>query len=239
MDRAWMRQKLEEYERLLKEFIELDTPWGTRQGKFLLEVLHRQEPTVKEILKCLDPDLADFVLDAFGGRHASPSGVLACVQQGLGILADQEQWAVKLVPDAPALLADRFHPWVWDAARTLWETGHYRQAVQAAANAITAKTQAKLNRRDLADKKLMQEAFTTAPRADVSRLVVDTSGLSGETASGMQAAVNSFAVGCYQGIRNPATHEHEARWDEQTALEYLAALSILARWIDKAKLEVP
>jgi hypothetical protein len=29
------------------------------------------------------------------------------------------------------------------------------------------------------------------------------------------------------------------QWDEQTALEYLGALSILARWIEAAKVEIP
>ncbi len=239
MDRAWMRQKLESYRDLLDQFIRLHTPWTSPEGKALVDGLHRQEPTVKEILKRLDPALADFVLDASGGKNASPSGVLACIQKGLGILGDQEEWAVKLLPDAPVLPADQLHPWVWDSARTLWETGHYRQAVHTAANAITAKTQAKLNRRDLSDKKLMQEAFTSATRPGVARLVVDTAGLSGESASGMQAAVNNFAAGCYQGIRNPAAHEHEVDWDEQMALEYLAALSVLARWIDKATVEIP
>lgn len=57
-------------------------------------------------------------------------------------------------------------------------------------------------------------------------------------ASGMHAAVTNFAVGCYLGIRNPAAHEHEVDWDEQTALEYLAALSTLARWIDKARVDI-
>ncbi len=238
MDRAWMRQKLESYRDVLDEFIRLGIPWGTPQGNALVAELHRQEPTVKQVLKRLDPELADFVLEKWAGEHASPSGVRTCVQQGLGILDDQEEWAVKLLPDAPVLPADQFHPWVWDSARTLWETGHYRQAVHTAANAITAKTQAKLNRRDLSDKKLMQEAFTSAPHPGVRRLVVDTGGLSGESASGMQAAVNNFAAGCYQGIRNPAAHEHEVDWDEQMALEYLAALSVLARWIDKARVEL-
>jgi hypothetical protein len=239
MDRAWMREKLVSYRELVQQFIDAGFPWATQQGRPLVDELHRQEPTVKEILKRLDPGIADFNLDAWGGKNASPSGVMTSIQKGLGILDDQEEWAVRLLPDAPVLQADRFHPWVWDSARTLWETSHYRQAVHAAANAINAKTQAKLNRRDISDKKLMQEALTSAPRPGVARLVVDTGGLSGESASGLQAAVNNFAVGCYLGIRNPAAHEHEVDWNEQTALEYLAALSVLARWIDKARVEIP
>jgi hypothetical protein len=97
---------------------------------------------------------------------------MTCIQKGLGILDYQDEWALKLLPDAPVLPTDRFHPWVWDSARTLWETGHYRQAVHAASNAINAKTQAKLNRREISDKKLMQEALTSAPRRPV-RVVLE------------------------------------------------------------------
>jgi hypothetical protein len=43
------------------------------------------------------------------------------------------------------------------------------------------------------------------------------------------------AAGCFAGIRNPASHEHGDDWSEQKALEYLAALSILARWIDECE----
>ena len=40
-----------------------------------------------------------------------------------------------------------------------------------------------------------------------------------------------YARGCFQAIRNPASHEHH-EWDPQVALESLTALSVLARWID-------
>jgi hypothetical protein len=49
-----------------------------------------------------------------------------------------------------------------------------------------------------------------------------------------QDAVRTFAVGCFTAIRNPAAHAAGPDWDEQFALEYLAALSVLARWIDGA-----
>jgi hypothetical protein len=34
-------------------------------------------------------------------------------------------------------------------------------------------------------------------------------------------------------MRNPASHEHGEDWGQQKALEYLASLSVLARWIDE------
>lgn len=235
MDRAWMRERLEAYRGLLGQFIDLKTPWGTPQGHALLDDLHRQEPTVKQILKHLDPKLADFNLDAFGGKHASPSGVLKCIQQGLGILDDQDDWAVKLAPDAPALAADRLHPWVWDAAQTFWDSGHYRKAVDVAANAINAHTQEFVGRRDIFDADLMNHAFTEKPKPGQPYLQLpgDQTDQTDQTVRNRNRALRPFAEGCFAGIRNPAAHEHGPDWDEQTALEYLAALSILARWIEE------
>jgi hypothetical protein len=41
-------------------------------------------------------------------------------------------------------------------------------------------------------------------------------------------------MGCAQGIRNPQAHPSEDI-TEQEALEQLAALSVLARWVDQCK----
>jgi uncharacterized protein (TIGR02391 family) len=232
MDRVWMRQKLEAYKRVLDQFIGLSTPWATPQGDALVAELHRQEPTVREILRRLDPSLADFNLDAFGGKHASPSGVLTCIHQGLGILADQDDWAVKLAPDAPALYADRFHPWVWAAAQTFWDSGHYRKAVDVAANAVNAHTQAKVGRHDIFDTDLMNQVFTDRPKPGQAYLQIPGD-QADQTIRSRNRALRPFAEGCFAGLRNPAVHEHGPDWDEQEALEYLAALSILARWIDE------
>jgi uncharacterized protein (TIGR02391 family) len=237
MDRTWMREKLEAYMALLDRFGALPDHdrWRSPQGQALTSQLRRQEPTVKEILKRLDPQLAKFDFEVVAGHLEARS----LVERGLGVLEDQEEWATRLAPDAPALPADRFHPWVWESARTLWSTQHYRQAVQAAATAITAHTQTKLGRRDLSDKKLMEAVFSTSPRPGMPRLLVNTNGLSEDTAKSLQAGVLSFAVGCFLAIRNPATHEYGDDWDEQTALECLAALSALARWIDAAQVDIP
>ena len=41
-----------------------------------------------------------------------------------------------------------------------------------------------------------------------------------------------LGMGCAQGIRNPQTHPSDDI-TEQEALEQLAALSVLARWVDE------
>jgi uncharacterized protein (TIGR02391 family) len=243
MDHAWMQQKLTEFRDLAEKYLRTTPrPASTLFGPVSkdrprpdnedLAELRRREPTVKEILKRLDPELADFNVDGIGGDKAARDAA----DRGLGILAERDEWAKKLAPDAPALPADQFHPWVWQAAQTLWDSGHYRHAVQAAATAINDHTQAKLSRRDVADDSLMQEAFSTnAPQVGKPRLRCPGDP-SNPTVQSRQRGALQFAVGCFQAIRNPATHE-QGEWDEQTALECLASFSVLARWIDGWRLE--
>jgi uncharacterized protein (TIGR02391 family) len=134
-------------------------------------------------------------------------------------------------PEGPALPADQLHPWIWQAAQTLWDSEHYRHAVQAAATAINDHTQKKLGRRDIADDKLMQEAFGTNPPAPGRPRLRCPGDPSDPTVQSRQRGAPQYAVGCFFAIRNPATHE-SSEWDQQIALECLAALSVLARWID-------
>lgn len=194
-----------------------------------LAATYRHEPTAREILRTLSPGLADFDIgkdSGPGSRHTAEANA----RRGLGTLEDMAAWHKHLAPDAPVLPASQFHPWVWNASRTLWETGHHREAVQAAATSVNAHAQAKLGRRDASDDKLMQEAFSqNDPRPGQPRLRCPGDPAD-QTVQSMQRGALSFAVGCYYAIRNPATHEHQ-EWAEQTALECLAAFSILARWI--------
>jgi hypothetical protein len=56
------------------------------------------------------------------------------------------------------------------------------------------------------------------------------------TFASVHRGVRSFAEGCYVAIRNPISHT-EGDLGEDEALEQLAALSVLARWVDSATLE--
>jgi uncharacterized protein (TIGR02391 family) len=235
-----MRDQLTEYLALLEKYFSLQGPplATTSTGQYTRRVvsgrtatlteLRQCEPTVKEVLKRLDPTLSEFKFDTVGGKDDARNAA----QRALGILDRMDEWAANLEPDAPTLPADQFHPWVWQAARTFWDSKHYRAAVDAAANAINAHTQDKVGRRDIADNDLMNQIFTEKPKSGQTYL-----GLPGDpndqTVKSRSRALRPFAEGCFAGIRNPAAHEHGPDWDEQKALEQLAALSVLARWIDE------
>lgn len=139
--------------------------------------------------------------------------------------------------DAPRISAAELHSWVWGGAASLWQSGHYRSAVEDAAKKLNAETQNKVRRRDLSETKLFQEAFSEkqpeAGKARLRRIAPDSS----ETYKSMQRGAMALAEGIYAGIRNPFNHEDPKDISEQVALEYLAALSVLARWVDEAEVE--
>lgn len=230
-----MQQQLTEYHDLLAEdFPQRQRPRGRVGYEYHAELI-RREPTVNEILKCLNPELADVnITDML--RAADRGAALDALNRALGILAQRHERETRFAPDARARPVGQFHPWVWDAATTLWNSGHHRLAVQAAATAINAHTQAKLGRRDVADNGLMQEAFSTsAPQPGKPRLRCP--GNPGDpTIQSRQRGALQYAAGYFAAIRNPATHEN-GEWDQQVAFEYLAVFSVLARWIDAWNVE--
>lgn len=138
---------------------------------------------------------------------------------------------------APSMSAANLHPWVWEGARTLWQSRHFRSAVEDAAKKVNAETQNKVGRRDVSETDLFKQAFTIEDAkpgvARLRRMAPDGS----DTYRSMQRGAMALAEGIYAGIRNPFNHESPQDIEEQVALEYLAALSVLARWVDGSELE--
>lgn len=153
-------------------------------------------------------------------------------------LVRQEEIDQNLGDNAPQISARNLHPWVWSGAQSLWQSGHYRSAVEDAAKKVNAETQNKVGRRDLSETKLFQEVFSDKPaehgKSRLRRMKPEDS----NTYRSVQRGAMALAEGIYAGIRNPFNHEDPQDIDEQVGLEYLAALSVLARWVDSADVEV-
>ena len=138
---------------------------------------------------------------------------------------------------APQLDASHLHPWVWEGARSLWQSGHYGEAVRAASRKVNAEAQNKLGRRDAAETTLLKSAFSTDPaKPGQPRLRLHPNDGS-DTFRSLHAGAGAFAHGCYGALRNPGSHDPQDELPQDQALEQLAAFSILARWIDQAELE--
>ncbi len=224
-----MRQKLEAFDELTTLY------WGIRfaqhdssqERKRLFEA----EPTVLKILHRLDPQSGEKEIlgeDEWSGLTINVDEI----RRGIGILADMDEWEVRLAPEGPSFRADGLHPWVWDAALTFWESNHYRAAVHAAANSVNAHLQDKLGRRDVSDTKLLQEAFSDkAPEAGKPRLRLPGD----QTDPGVQTRQRGALLlgqGAFAAFRNPAAHE-TGDLAEQEALEQLATFSLVASFIEQ------
>jgi hypothetical protein len=222
VDIEFMRRKLEQFIDTANRSAAISGP--PRQDYSLHSELRKQEYGVKQVLKALQPGLEDFSLNDWFPEISARDAA----ERGLGVLNDREEVSAALIPDAPVLPADRFHPWVWDTARTLWESHHYRQAVHTAWTTINAKIQDKVQRRDVSDTKLVQETFSeSAPVPGKLRLRVQGDPTT-ETVQSRQRGALQLGLACVSLIRNPVSHE-DSELDEQIALEQLATLSVFAR----------
>lgn len=187
---------------------------------------------VEQILDRVLPRWPDTVPEDVTGRW---QGHREAAQRAITQVGREAEIREKLGDAAPRLDAGQLHSWVWDAARSLWQSNHYREAVRAAAVMINAATQNKLERRDISETALFQSAYSSdEPKPGQPRLRLPDDD-NGRTSVSARRGVMALAEGCYAVLRNPASHDPLEELEETEALEQLAAFSVLARLIDRSK----
>ncbi|WP_060915494.1 TIGR02391 family protein [Microbacterium oleivorans] len=158
------------------------------------------------------------------------------ISRALGVLENRRQILAYLGPSGPTMPVDNLHPVVWTNAAELWKIEQYRAAVARAATFLNAHIQDKSTRTDLSDKGLMTQVFSPDPATDDKpRLRWNGQG-NHQTSTSMASGLLNFSQGVSLAIRNPATHE-TAEMPRQVAVEQLAAMSMLARWVDECRLD--
>jgi hypothetical protein len=156
--------------------------------------------------------------------------------RALGLVRSQEEIEQMLGPRGPQLSAESLHPWIWQAAAALWDTGFLREAIQAAATSLDLHLQQKSGRKDLAGTELVRAVLGEKdPQPGRPRLRLPGDRTS-KTWISQRDGLLQYAVGCLLLLRNPATHTVEQP-AEQEGLEQLAALSLLARQLDRCAVE--
>lgn len=153
------------------------------------------------------------------------------------VLSREQEIRDNLGDTAPRISAADLHPWVWSGASSLWQSGHFRSAVEDAAKKLNAETQNKIGRRGVSESALFKQAFSLDVALPGKSRLRRTTPDDSDTDKSVQRGAMAFAEGIYAGIRNPFNHEDPKDIDEQIALEYLAALSVLARWVDESSAE--
>jgi hypothetical protein len=200
------------------------------------------DPVIRDIMNAARAGFGDYltVKDA-GVDHYSSTywsvDVKPWVLRAIGVHTLGAEARERLKPDSPDLAADQLHPWVWDAASPLWDAGSRQEAVLAAARSVNARLQQKLGRHDRSEAALCREAFSLGdPAPNRPRLRFGGDRTSDTWRSRQQGGID-FGAGCFEGIRNPAAHQDQLDLTERVALEQLAAISVLARWIDECGVE--
>lgn len=204
----------------------------------VLTDLRRNEHQIQSILRViLSRNSVSTLLSPFGTQgHVHVNAGVELVQYAIGVLETSADTRAHIRgTEAPTMSADALHEDVWRAASKLWGDGHFSEAVQRAATFLNADVQARVSRSDVSDQPLMAQAFSlAAPEPGKPRLRwpgEDTN----LTVKAMRTGLLNFSQGVFAAIRNPATHSTE-ELPKQIALEQLATLSTLARWIDRCEL---
>ncbi|GLY37234.1 hypothetical protein Amsp01_032580 [Amycolatopsis sp. NBRC 101858] len=230
MNKKWSRERLETYLSAVRHYQSmLRSSQGFDQDAY--EEVIRLEPAAKAIMKRVNPDYRDYQF-----VQSAHDQAFTLTIQSLALLNEAEEIEANLGMPGPQLAAGEFHPWVWDAARSLWETRHYREAVQAAATSINAHLQDRAGRRDISDYKLAAELFSEKPPEARKPRLRWSGAPEYEEFKSMQAGLRGFSAGVFQCIRNPATHDL-SELSEQAALERLAAMSLYCRLVDECSLD--
>lgn len=126
------------------------------------------------------------------------------------------------------------HPWVANHAATA--TTNPKAAVLGACSDVEQELRTKLGAVGDTAVSLVSSAFSTKPPSSGSprlRFVEYTDG--SDPWTNAHDGVGNYGRGCFQRIRNLVNHSSRTI-DTSTAVEMLAALSLLARWIDEATL---
>jgi hypothetical protein len=192
-------------------------------------------PLVQSISLKLYPTAKNAVSRWAGASKVPWLGTKDHLLQVRGFLSQRDDYRAVFTPQGPRLSASALHPWVWDAAKHLWSQGHHRNAVGNAATQLEVILQNKLGRSDVSGAALVGEAFSlNEPKPGRPRLRFVELNTASERFRSAHIGALHLGQGCFEGIRNWAAHTVDEK-DEQTALEYLAAFSVFARWVDQAE----
>jgi hypothetical protein len=163
--------------------------------------------------------------------------VRAAAVEALGHARYRDEIAAFLRPTSPSIAADGFHPWVWEPAAPLWAAEARQDAVLSAARTVNRRLQQKLSRHDIGETDLCLQTFDLKdPVEDKPRLRFPGDRTTPTWRARMEGAKYASA-GAFLAIRNVAAHEDRVTWSEQEALEHLAVLSVIARWVEECSVE--
>jgi uncharacterized protein (TIGR02391 family) len=126
------------------------------------------------------------------------------------------------------LATDELHPVIRDACAKRFADGYFAEGVWKAGLALLDFVRTRTGRSELDGDALMGAAFgANAPLLRVAELAT-------ETGRNLQRGALFLGQGIVAGIRNPLSHSH-VDLTVSEAMERVAAMSLLARWIEASE----
>lgn len=237
-----MQVKLENFIATCQEYGRLEgripkgSYWDEGLMRPITNTIEQQVPTVQRIIAALDSSLLS---KGFGNSelYSGMSSSESTARKALAVLRDRDEWARRLAPDGPTLAADDLHQWIWGAAAQFWDAGQYATAVEHGAKSLNAHIQKRAGMRT-SDRELASEVFSPKPSAKSVRLWLPGP-RDDDTWRSRQDGLHLLAMSAFAGIRNVVAHSVDPGWSKQEALEYLAVLSVVARWVEDTEVVGP
>lgn len=243
MDEPWVIERLEWWIKIAKaaRVSEYSPQKGHRTFGYMLDT-HKSYAQMRAvsaqthsiICRVLNRDESPSLMRRSDDAYWVNEGIESA-EHALAVVKTRAETREKLGTTAPTMKADALHSLIWEAASKRWDSGHYTDAVQRAATALSGIVKDQTGRYELNDSDLVSQAFSLSPAAEGKprlRWPGNDDDLNVKT---MRVGILNMAQGVFAAIRNPATHSTDELPKEE-ALEQLATLSILARWIDRCEL---
>jgi hypothetical protein len=166
------------------------------------------------------------------GGHPFTQARVAIVD-AIAILTQREELAEIVGPVGPRLIASDLHPAIWRAAADLWDDGHIRQSVQAAATSLEGLLHT-IAGRDLAGEGLATLFAINDPTAGLPRLRLRGVDPASKTWRSAHEGAAALTRGAFLGVRNLVSHPGWPDPGPLEAIEMLAVLSYVAHLVDRS-----
>jgi len=244
-----MTHALPKIERRIKELEEFDV--STVQKQFSPEVKALETKLEQLLLDIYDPErveynnyhwiLSSIDCQSMNMMHETPlhevhSAINENLPRAISTLETIKSYFTETLEDAgvigtlkpiKAYEGLELHPAIAKAASGLYKDGHYASAVEDAVKALNALVRLNSGVDDKDGTQLMETVFSA------KNPVLSINGLSDQSDIDEQRGFMNMFSGAVSGLRNPRAHKI-IKDDPEMALEFIAFVSLLAKFADKS-----
>lgn len=237
-DYPWALQELLPFQEAMTAYVNLRSRDGESENQAELNRLHNWIVANQGVPRRIIEDVLGLSVPRFASDPLSPMADAYEIQrfatEAVTLVERHEEieehWSSEVHIEIDA---DQLHPWVWNAAKDLWSSSHWGEALEASLKVINAKLQEKVGNRALSGVDLVNRAWSREdPREGQPRLRVGDPD-DPQTFTNLNEGALALGQAVTKLYRNPLAHLPD-QVERQHALEGLAATSAFARLIEES-----